>query len=89
MPTVLRKDGFVVKVLGPPREHAPPHVHVQKGRTALAVIRLPIAGRPLKLWKVYHMRSSDVLRAVRIVEAHAASLLAAWEEIHGTAPDER
>jgi hypothetical protein len=61
---------------------------VQKGRTALVVIRLPIAGRPLKVWKVYDMSSSDVLRAVRIVEEHAAYLLAAWEEIHGTAPDE-
>jgi hypothetical protein len=89
MPTVLRKDGFVVKVLGPPREHGPPHVHVQKGRDALVVIRLPIGDQSLKLWKVYEMGRSDVLRAARIVEAHAATLLAAWEEIHGTAPDER
>lgn len=29
VPTVVRDATLVVKVYGPPREHPPPHVHVQ------------------------------------------------------------
>jgi hypothetical protein len=33
----MREDGFVVRVYGPPREHPPPHVHVERGGDALVV----------------------------------------------------
>ena len=89
MPTVLEVDGFVVRVLGPPREHPPPHVHVEKGREAVVVIRLRMAGRPQELWKAYGMRRRDVIKAFRIVEEHHDELLKAWEEIHGKASGKR
>lgn len=83
MPTVVKQDGFRIKVLGPPREHPPPHVHVHKGPEAVVVIRLGIAGGPPEVWEVYNMRRSDVVKAFRLVEANADELQKAWEEIHG------
>ena len=56
MPTVLRKDGFVVRVYGPPREHPPPHVHVERGPEEIVVIRLGTADGPAKVWAVYGMK---------------------------------
>ena len=55
MPTVVREDGFVVRVYGPPREHPP----------------------------VYGMKGQDVVKAVRIVEKHHATIPATWRRIHG------
>jgi hypothetical protein len=83
MPTVLRRDGFKVRVLGPPREHPPPHVHVEFGAEGLVVIRLGIDGGAPKVWEVYKMRNDDVVRAFRLVEENHERLLAAWEKIRG------
>jgi len=83
MPTILRVDDFAVRVLGPPREHGPPHVHVTMGREGLVVVRLPLGSDPPLIWRTYHMKSRDVLRAYRIVEANVVLLLDAWERIHG------
>lgn len=85
MPTVLKKDGFVIRVLGPPREHPPPHVHVQKGNDALVVLRLRMLDRPQRVWAVYDMKNEDVIKAFRIVEENHDQLLAAWEGMHGKA----
>ena len=82
VPTVIRSDGFAVRILLPPREHGPPHVHVVKGGSE-AVIRLGPRGRPVELLEVYGMKTKDVLKAVRLVEASKDHLLAIWEEIHG------
>ena len=89
MPTILRVRGFVVRVLGPPREHPPAHVHVVKGRDALAIIRLRIGRRPIQVWAVYNMKPRDVLAAYRIVESRHEELLQAWEELDGEASTER
>jgi hypothetical protein len=83
MPTVIDRDGFKVRVLGPPREHPPAHVHVERGREALVVMRLGIDGGPPKIWQVYKMRNQDVIRAFRLVEENHELLLAEWEKIHG------
>jgi hypothetical protein len=82
MPTIVREDGFVVRVYGPPREHPPPHVHVEHGDDALVVIRLAIGNRTPLVWAAYNMRDADVLRAFRLVEKHHALLLTAWRRIH-------
>ena len=83
MPTIIRAQGFAVRVFGPPREHAPPHVHVTMGKEGLVVIRLPAAASPPVIWRVYHMKSRDVVRAFRLIEANAPLLLDAWRRIHG------
>jgi hypothetical protein len=84
VPTVLRAHGFVVRIHGPPREHGPPHVHVERPDGALLVARLGLSGRPPVVWRVHGMRDADVLRAIRLVTAHDALLRSAWERIHGT-----
>jgi hypothetical protein len=89
MPTVFRVRGFAVRLLGPPREHPPPHVHVVKGKDALAIIRLRIGGRPMRVWAVYNMKPRDVLEAYRIVESRHEELSRAWEEMHGQASTNR
>lgn len=83
MPTVLREDGFVVRVYGPPREHPPPHVHIERGKEELVVIRLGTSGGPPAVWAVYQMKSHDVVEAFRLVERHHALIEKAWRKIHG------
>ena len=68
---------------GPPREHPPAHVHVLKGREATAIIRLGMNGEAAIVWEVYDMKPRDVIKAYRLVQQHAALLLAAWERMHG------
>ncbi|MDF1502301.1 DUF4160 domain-containing protein [Roseisolibacter sp. H3M3-2] len=84
MPTIVKEDPFVVKVLGPPREHPPPHVHVHVGKTGLVKIRLALPDNPLKVWEVHGgVDNATVIQAVRLVEQHEAAIRAAWERIHG------
>jgi hypothetical protein len=83
MATVLTKDGFRVRIYGPPREHPPPHVHVEKGREGLVILRLPLPGKPLAVWRVYKMSNKDVLKAYRLVEDHQDAIGQAWRAIHG------
>ena len=84
MPTVHREGSLVVKVYGPPREHPPPHVHVEVGRAGIVIIRLAIQDNPLRVWRVYgEVDEAAVLAAVRLVEANEAAVRAAWERIHG------
>ncbi len=84
MPTILRWEGFQVRIYLPPREHAPAHVHVVKGDTEV-IIRLWGEGMPPVIREVHDMSDRDVLRAYRLVEANAAALLKKWKEFHGTA----
>jgi hypothetical protein len=83
MPTVLREDGFTIRVYGPPREHPPPHVHIERGTDELVVIRLGTSELPPAVWAVYEMKDRDVLRAFRLVEKHHVELEQAWRRIHG------
>jgi len=62
MPTVLNVDGFQVRILVPPREHGPAHVHVWKAGTVV-VIDLPEGDQPLGIRKVRGMRTADVVAA--------------------------
>lgn len=82
MPTALRRDGFRVAIFLPPREHAPPHVHVRR-TGGEAVIELASGGRPQTIRAFAAMRTADVVRAFRIVEEHTEFLLAAWGRYHG------
>lgn len=81
MPTVLRLNGFAVKILLPPREHGPPHVHVFKGGTEV-VIEIGERGELCRLREVHGMPNADVIRAFRLVEAHADALLEKWRGFH-------
>jgi hypothetical protein len=83
-PTVRVVDGFIFRILLPPREHGPPHVHVTRSG-GVAVILLPTARRRVGIREVAGMRRADVVRAARPVEAHADTLLKAWRQHHDDA----
>ena len=83
VPTIVREGRFRVVVYGPPREHSPPHVHVEVGPDGLVVIRLGIGSSPPRVWAVYGARDQEVLAAYRLVQIHHGQLLAAWRAIHG------
>ncbi len=57
-------------------------MNVVKGG-AEVVIRLGEAASPVKIVKIRGMKTSDIIRAVRLVEASKDDLLATWEAIHG------
>jgi hypothetical protein len=82
MPTIIRSRGFSIRILLPPREHGPPHVHVVKG-SAEVVVSLGESDGSVKLLRIHGMRTGDVVRAVRLVEASKDELLAAWGALHG------
>ena len=83
MPLLFRQDGFVVRVHGPPREHPPPHVHVELSQRELVIIRLGDADHPPIVWAVYGMKTRDVLKAYRIVKREHERIRQAWEALHG------
>ena len=66
MPTVLDVGGFQVRILLPPREHGPPHVHVWKAGTVV-MVDLPEGDAPIRIRKVRGMRTVDVVAAFRLV----------------------
>ena len=84
MPTVLVVAGFRVRILLPPREHPPPHVHVTRGG-AEVVLMLPDGRTGVVVRTVYRMRDADIIAAVRLVESNAELLLRAWRTYHGDA----
>lgn len=82
VPTVLRVGGFRVVIFLPPREHAPPHVHVRNA-DGEAVIVLAAGDRAQAVRDVAGVRNSDVVAAFQIVEEHADYLLESWRQDHG------
>ncbi|HEX5725309.1 MAG TPA: DUF4160 domain-containing protein [Longimicrobiaceae bacterium] len=75
MPTVLRVDGFAVRILTD--DHPPPHVHVVK-----AGEKCKIEIGTLIVSHVIGMRASDLVRALEIVEEHRWFLWQRWRQIH-------
>lgn len=78
MVTVLRAEGLRVVIFT--NDHAPAHVHVFGDGEAK--IHLGNAGGVPELIRADGMSRSEIRRAVRIVAANRALLLARWEEIH-------
>ena len=82
MPTVLRERGFRVVIFLPPREHAPPHVHVQK-LSGEVVIELADGDRPQTIRNVVGLRTREITAAFWLVEEHSEHLMASWRKYHG------
>lgn len=82
MPTVLRIGGFRVVILLPPREHGPPHVHVQAAAGEVVII-LPSPDERAVIRGVAGLGPAAVTRAYWIVEEHAEYLRNRWREFHG------
>jgi len=56
------EGGFRVYVYAPPREHGPPHVHVECVSGGEVVIKLGGAETPPSLWLNHHMSAPDARR---------------------------
>lgn len=82
MPVVLRQGGFTVRIFLPPREHGPPHVHVERGGGTI-VLELPTSTRGPRIRSVRDMPDHVAVAAFHLVEAHATELHAAWRRYHG------
>lgn len=80
MPTVVRVDGFQVRIF--PNDHPPTHVHVYKAGTAV-VLELGTGGDEPSIRSVAGMSDADVVKAFWIVEARQEFLWTKWEELHG------
>lgn len=80
MPTVLRKDGFAVRIYF--NDHLPPHVHVFKGGGQARISLGSEIERP-QLVQIEGMSDKDAAKALEIVIEHQLELLQRWEEIHG------
>ncbi len=82
MPTVLRANGFQIRVYPPPREHGPPHVHIVKGDGSV-IIELATTDREPRIRSVVSMRDTDIIAALRLVETHRDFLWVQWRTYHG------
>ena len=69
MPTVIREEGFEVRIYT--FDHPPPHVHVAK---AGAIVRIDLATREVTEIVGDISDSRDVKRAERLVARHAKQL---------------
>lgn len=77
------EGGFRVYVYAPPREHQPPHVHVEALRGGELLVRLGDESTPSSLWQNHHMSAPDAREALRIVELHKLRFLDEWRKLHG------
>lgn len=84
MGQVFRAEGFQVFVYAPPREHEPPHVHVECAKGGEVVIALGDNETAPSVWKNHHMRAVDARHAIRIVEWNQDRFIQEWRRLHGT-----
>lgn len=82
VPTVLNTDGFRVRIVLPPREHGPAHVHVRKAG-GVVVIDLRDGEQPIRIRTIRKMRNTDVVAAFRLVERSVDMRLEQWRKYHG------
>jgi hypothetical protein len=80
MPTLLRQDGFDIRMYFD--DHDPPHVHVFKagGQAKIKLGRLDVLPR---LILVQGMSVKDAKAAISIVTEYQTYLLEKWQEYHG------
>ncbi len=77
MPTLIREDGFEVRIYT--LDHPPPHVHVAK---AGAVVKVDLATHHA-IEIVGSISDRDVKRAEQLVARDAQFLKQEWEKLHG------
>jgi uncharacterized protein DUF4160 len=85
VPTIFEKDGYRV-VIYTRNEHGPPHVHVLRGDTVIAI---SIEGGVARFRPGAHRSRKpperDVRRAEAIVAERIRDCVAAWNRYHGGA----
>lgn len=80
----IHDDGaFKVYVYSPPREHQPPHVHVECTNGGEILVLLGDGKTAPSLWQNHHMKVADARDALRIVEENQQRFLTVWRRLHG------
>lgn len=69
-PTVLRQGGW--QIIIHTDDHIPAHVHVRRGSTEVARVKLD----PVELWDTRGLNTREVSAILDIVREHQAALLA-------------
>jgi hypothetical protein len=83
MGRIYDEGGFQVYVYAPPREHRPPHVHVECTSGGEVLILLGSETVAPSLWQNHHMRGVDAREALKIVERNQVQFIAEWRRLHG------
>ncbi len=83
MVKVHDEGAFRVYIYAPPREHQPPHVHVECTGGGELVVRLGGEGVAPSIWLNHHMGAADAREAFRIVEGQHLRFLEEWRRLHG------
>lgn len=83
MVKVHDEGAFRVYLYAPPREHEPPHVHVECTRGGELVVRLGDERTAPSIWLNHHMAAADARQALRMVEAQHLRFLEEWSRLHG------
>jgi hypothetical protein len=83
MVKVFDDGAFRVYVYSPPREHQPPHVHVECSRGGEVLVKLGDQETAPTLWLNHHMSIADARQALRTVETHQSRFIAEWGKLHG------
>lgn len=78
MPTIVRKDGFEVRIYT--LDHPPPHVHVAK---AGAIVKIDLATCET-VEVAGKISDRDIKRAEGLVRQHAELLNKEWTRLHGS-----
>ena len=79
MPTILRQNGFEVRIRTD--DHDPPHVHVRYAGEEV-VINLGIGFDDPHVRENRGMSRPNIRRAMDIVTIHNEALLEKWQRIH-------
>ena len=80
MPTVLKKDGFSIRIYT--NDHLPSHVHAFKAEGEAKIHLGSETERP-SLVNIWKMSDQDAVRALKLVSEHQVELLEKWRDIHG------
>ncbi|MEA5534697.1 DUF4160 domain-containing protein [Crocosphaera sp. XPORK-15E] len=80
MPTVLRKDGFCVRIY--PNDHLPSHVHVFKADGEAKINLGNETQRPTFVTISAQMSNQNAAKALKLVIEKQKFLLQKWREIH-------
>ena len=83
MPTLVREDGFEVRLYT--SDHPPTHVHIEK---AGAIMKIDLATSEV-MEIVGTISDRDVKRAERLVAKHSLFLNAEWIKLHGNQRTDR
>ena len=79
MPTVLRQEGFALRIYFD--DHDPAHVHVVKSDKEVVISLGDETARPW-IRRNKGMRQKDMRRSLKIVAEHQSFLIAQWRSIN-------